>query len=100
MLIAGAALVTAVGGYWLIRSEKGERILAALINVALSLGVLSLVYGIALWGYEAIYQVQSSDWGHPRPGELLFRMSYGSLSVAGFALFNYWVRRASISTQR
>lgn len=100
MLIAGAALMTTIGGYWLIRSEKGERVLATLINLVLALGVLSLVYGVAQRGYEAIYRVQSSEWGHSRPGEVLFRVSYGFLSVAGFAVFNYWVRRVDVSTQR
>jgi len=99
MLFAGAGLVVMFGGYWLIRSEKKVCILANIIDVVLVLGALSLVYGVARWGYETIYRVQSSEWGHSRPGEVLFRVSYGTLSVAGFAVFNYWVRKANVSTQ-
>ncbi len=100
MLIAGAALVVMIGGYWLIRSEKEAWILANIIDVVLVLGALSLVYGVVRWGFETIYRVQSSEWGHSRPGELLFRLSYGTLSVVGLAVFNYWVRKADISSQR
>ncbi len=100
MLIARAALVAMIGGYWLIRSEKGAGILANIIDVVLVLGALSLVYGVARWGFETIYRVQSSEWGHSRPGELLFRLSYGTLSVVGLAVFNYWVRKANISSPR
>ncbi len=89
-----------LGGYWLIRSEKGAGTLANIIDAVLVLGALSLVYGVARWGYETIYRVQSSEWGHSRPGEVLFRVSYGTLSVAGFAVFNYWVRKANISSPR
>jgi hypothetical protein len=99
MLFAGVAIVVMLGGYWPIRSEKGADILANIIDVILVLGALSLVYGVALWGYETIYRVQSSELGHSRPGEVLFRVSYGTLSVAGFAVFHYWVRKASISSQ-
>jgi hypothetical protein len=98
MLIAATALLPMIGGYWLIRSEKGERVLATLINIAFSLGALSLVYGVARWCFETIYKVQSSEWGHSRPGELLFRISYGILSVASFAVFNSWVRKINISS--
>ncbi len=38
MLIAGAALVLMLGGYFPIRTEKPERILAAIINAVLGLG--------------------------------------------------------------
>ncbi len=100
MLFAGAALLVTIGGYWLIRSEKKAGILANIINVVLVIGAVSLVYGAARWGYETIYRVQGSEWGHSRPGELLFRVSYGTLSVVGFAVFNYWVRKANISSQR
>ncbi len=100
MLFAGGALVVMLGGYWLIRSEKGAGTLANIIDAVLVLGALSLVYGVARWGYETIYRVQSSEWGHSRPGEVLFRVSYGTLSVAGFAVFNYWVRKANISSPR
>jgi len=96
MLIAGGGLVTSVGGYWLIHAEKGENILAGLISVVLGLGALSLLYGIALWGYETVYKVQDSQWGHSRPGEVLFRVSYGCFSVAGLAIFNYWIRRRAL----
>jgi hypothetical protein len=98
MLIAGSALMTMTGGYWLIRSEKEERILAFLINVALVLGAVSLVYGVARWGYETIYRVQSSEWGHSRPGELLFRVSYGTLSAVSLVIFNVWVRKSNTIT--
>jgi len=100
MLLAGAALVVMLGGYWLIRSEKGADILANIMDAILVLGALSLVYGIVLWGYETIYRVQSSEWGHSRPGEVLFRVSYGTLSVAGFAVFHYWVRKANTSSDQ
>jgi hypothetical protein len=96
MLFAGAALVVVIGGYWLVRSEKEAWILANIIDVVLVLGALSLVYGVFKWGFETIYRVQGSEWGHSRPGELLFRVSYGALSVAGLAVFNYWVRKANI----
>jgi len=99
MLFAGAALVMAVGGYWLIRSEKKARIAATIISVVIGLGALSMVYGLVLWGFETIYRVQSSEWGHSRPGEVLFRVSYGALSVAGLAAFQYWVRKANVSSQ-
>jgi hypothetical protein len=99
MLLAGTALVFMLGGYWLVRSEKGADILANIIDAILVLGALSLVYGVVLWGYETIHRVQSSEWGHSRPGEVLFRVSYGTFSVAGFAVFHYWVRKASISSQ-
>ena len=95
MLIAGAALISTIGGYWLIRSEKGERILATLINVVLVWGAVSLLYGVVRWGYEAIYRVQSSEWGHSRPGELFFRVSYGTLSAVSFVIFNQWIRRSN-----
>jgi hypothetical protein len=98
MLFAGAALVVVIGGYWLIRSEKEAWILANIIDVVLVLGALSLVYGVGRWGFETIYRVQSSEWGHSRPGEVLFRVSYGTLSVVGLAVFNYWVRRANIKS--
>jgi hypothetical protein len=100
MLFAGAALVVVIGGYWLVRSEKEAWILANIIDVVLVLGALSLVYGVVRWGFETIYRVQSSEWGHSRPGEVLFRVSYGTLSVVGLAVFNYWVRKADISSQR
>ncbi len=100
MLFAGAGLVVIFGGYWLIRSEKEAWILANIIDVVFVLGSLSLVYGVARWGFETIYRVQGSEWGHSRPGEVLFRVSYGTLSVAGFAVFNYWVCKPNISSQR
>jgi len=100
ILFAVAALVIMLGGYWLIRSEKGAGTLANIIDAVLVLGALSLVYGVARWGYETIYRVQSSEWSHSQPGEVLFRVSYGTLSVAGFGVFNYWVRRANLSGQR
>jgi len=100
MLFAGAALVVMIGGYWLIRSEKEAWILANIIDVILVLGALSVVYGVGRWGYEMILRVQSSEWSHSRPGEVLFRMSYGTLSLAGFAVFKYCVRKSNISSQR
>ena len=93
MLIAGLALVTMLVGYWPIRSEKEERIPAFLISIVLVLGALSLLYGLAKWGFETIYRVQSSEGGHSRPGELIFRVSYGLLSVFSFKIFHTWVRK-------
>ena len=90
MLFAGAALVVMIAGYWLIRSQKNASILAAIIDIVLLLGAVSLIYGVAEWGYGL---------GTFTTGEVLFRLSYGTLSVAGFAIFHYWVRAANIPTQ-
>jgi hypothetical protein len=100
MLLAGAALIVMFGGYWAIRLENGANVLANIIDVILVLGALSLIYGVIRWGFETKYQVNSSEWGHSRPGEVLFRIAYGTLSIAGFLLFNYRVRRAIITGQR
>ena len=40
MLLAGLALVFAIGGYWLIRGEKRAGTLAAIINVVLIYGAI------------------------------------------------------------
>jgi hypothetical protein len=93
MLIAGAALVPMIGGYFLIRAEKPEYILAAVINVVLGLGGLSLLYGGGLWVYETIRRVQIFE-----PGELSFRVGYGTLSAVSFAIFNLWVRKSNTFT--
>jgi hypothetical protein len=93
MLIAGAALVLMIGGYFLIRAEKPEYILAAIINVVLGIGGLSLLYGGAVWLYQAIRRVQISE-----PGELPFRVAYGSLSAVSFVIFNLWVRKSNTIT--
>jgi hypothetical protein len=99
MLLAGLALVFAIGGYWLIRGEKRAGTLATIINVVLIYGAISLVYALLLWGYETIYRVQPSEWGHSRPGDVIFRVSYGFLSLTGLALFNRWVQKTNVPGQ-
>jgi hypothetical protein len=91
MLFATGALLIMIGGYFLIRAEKPEYILAAIINIVLGLGGLSLLYGGLVWVYETIHHAQSSQ----PPGELLFRVSYGALSVVSFVIFNVWVRKSN-----
>lgn len=76
-----------------IRAEKPEYILAAVINVVLGLGGLSLLYGGGLWVYETIRRVQIFE-----PGELSFRVGYGTLSAVSFAIFNLWVRKSNTFT--
>lgn len=93
MLIAGAGLAIAFGGYSIIHSERKASILATVINFALIWGSLALVGGITRWGFEMVYKVQDSEESHSRPGELLFIVSYGILSVAALAAFNYWIRK-------
>ena len=93
ILLAGAALVVAIAGYCLICSENNARIIAIIINIALCIGALSLAYGLVLWFFEAVYHVKTSEWGHSRPGEVLFRVGYGMLSVVGLAVFNRRVIR-------
>jgi hypothetical protein len=97
MFFAGSGLAIAIGGYWLIRSELKTNILATVINIVLIIGSASLIYGLIGWGFEKLYQVQSSEEGHLRPGELLFRISYGMLSVAGLGMFNRVIRKSSVS---
>jgi hypothetical protein len=99
ILVSAIALLAAFSGYHLVRSQKGERVLAVIINIPLVIGAVSLAYGVAQWGFETVYRVQSSEWGHSRPGEVLFRVAYGGLSIVGLAVFNYRVRNAN-STQR
>jgi hypothetical protein len=93
ILIAAAALVPMIGGYFLIRAEQPEYILAAIINIVLGMGGLSLLYGGGVWIYESIRPVQISE-----PGELLFQISYGALSAVSFVIFNLWVRKSNTNT--
>jgi hypothetical protein len=99
MLFAGMALVSAIGGYCAVRSEKKASSLAAIINLVLILAALQLVLGIAQWGYETINRVPSSQSGLSEPGEVLFRVGYGSLSVVGLIVFNKWVRQTNTVKQ-
>lgn len=93
ILIAAVGLVVAIAGFCLIRSENSARVVAIIINVVLCFGVISLAYGLILWGFEAVCHVSTSEWGHSRPGEVLFRVGYGTLSVAVLAVFNRRVIR-------
>jgi hypothetical protein len=93
MLIAGGALLLMIGGYFPIRDEKPERFLAAIINIVLGLGGISLLYGGSVWVYETFHRAKIS-----RPGELLFQIGYGTLSAVSFAIFNVWVRKSNTIT--
>ena len=97
MFFAGSGLSIAFGGYRLIRSDGKTNILSTVINTILVIGSASLVYGLIGWGFDKLYQVQSSEEGHLRPGELLFRISYGMLSVAGLGIFNRWILKSRVS---
>jgi hypothetical protein len=90
MLIAGAALVAMIGGYFLIRTEKPEYILAAIINIALGMGALELLYGGGVWIYEVFRPVQIAE-----PGQLPFWIGYGALSAMSFVGFNLWIRKSN-----
>ena len=93
VLIAGAALVSMIGGYLLIRTEKPEYILAAIINIALGIGALKLLYGGGVWIYEVFRRVQIAE-----PGQLPFWIGYGTLSAMSFVGFNLWIRKSNTIT--
>jgi drug/metabolite transporter (DMT)-like permease len=98
MLVAVLAILLMLGAYLLIRSQNGHRVVSALINVTLSLGVTSLIYGIILWVFELLDRAQRSGLEFLRPGEIAFRLGYGALSLVAFILFNYYIRKADPAT--
>ena len=98
-LAAGASLVIAFCGYWLVRREKKADVVAIINNIVLTLGTLSLLGGLLRWVFQRMYQVQSSEVGHSRPGELLFLITYGIISVGALAVFNLVVRERQFRTQ-
>jgi hypothetical protein len=100
MLFAGGAFVVIIGAYCAVRSYLKASILATIINVVLILGALSLARGVIQWSFETHYHVQTSEASHTEPGAVLFMMSYGTLSIAGLAIFNKWVRQTNVSTPR
>src|ERR1700688_3290227 len=61
MFFAVSGLGIAIGGYWLIRSERKANIPAMVINIVLIIGSVSLVFSLIAWGFEKLYQVQSSE---------------------------------------
>jgi hypothetical protein len=96
MLVAGAALLGIMGEYVTVRSEKKSNILATIIELVLGFGAISLLIGVIQWGYETFYSVRNPEAGHSEPCGVLFRVSYGCLSVAAFVAFNKWIRKATL----